>query len=192
MREPLVRLYGAIREVSGCEVIVDSSKFPWYGLVLAALPDFDVRVLHLVRDSRGVAFSEMRRKQDRTGHFMKQKGPMETALFWSLNNVSARVLGWRASDYIRLRYEDFVTDPEDALREILARFDGLDRDFGFLDGDTVELGVNHTVAGNPIRFDSGPVALSLDLEWREAMSRTDRVATTAATWPLLAMYGYQL
>jgi len=50
-----------------------------------------------------------------------------------------------------LRYEDFATQPRAALTRILAFIDE-DGALPFVEDDTVVLGVNHTVAGNPNRF----------------------------------------
>ena len=63
------RLYTAIADTTGCDVIVDSSKWPQYGLLLSETLPFDVYVLHLVRDPRAVAYSWQRRQSrlDRGG-----------------------------------------------------------------------------------------------------------------------------
>jgi hypothetical protein len=50
----------------------------------------------------------------------------------------------------------------------------------------------HTVAGNPMRFANGSLSIELDDEWRTAMPVRDRVSVAAATWPLLARYGYSV
>ena len=60
-RAALGDLYAAIASVTGCRVIVDSSKLPAYANVLAATPGIDLRVVHLVRDPRGAAYSAARR-----------------------------------------------------------------------------------------------------------------------------------
>lgn len=60
----------------------------------------------------------------------------------------------------------------------------------FTDEHTVELETNHTVEGNPMRFQQGTVELHLDEEWKKGMKRTDRRISTALTWPLLLRYGY--
>jgi hypothetical protein len=52
------------------------------------------------------------------------------------------------------------------------------------------VGVQHTVAGNPVRMQSGPVTLRVDDAWRGAMSARDRRLVTLLTFPLLARYGY--
>ena len=55
------RLYQAVRKVSGASVIVDSSKHASYALLLRDLPEFEFRLVHLVRRSHGVAHSWSRR-----------------------------------------------------------------------------------------------------------------------------------
>ena len=44
----------AAKEVSGCRVLIDSSKFNQDCIVLNRIQDIDLHVVHLVRDSRAV------------------------------------------------------------------------------------------------------------------------------------------
>ena len=60
------RLYAAIAEVSGAELVIDSSKHPSLAHCLRWQDGVDLRVLHLVRDSRAVAYSWGRRCGGRT------------------------------------------------------------------------------------------------------------------------------
>lgn len=62
-QKQLLHLYQAVQETSGCRFIVDSSKNPAYAKILAEIPQVKLYVVHLVRDSRGVAFSLSKRKQ---------------------------------------------------------------------------------------------------------------------------------
>ena len=107
---------------SRAEVIVDSSKSVPYARMLGLLPEFDLRVVHLVRDARAVAFSWKRLKAapDRLGHpFMRQRTPAQTAVLWATGNLGAELLCRRAPDrYLRLRYEDFIARPQDSLDRI--------------------------------------------------------------------------
>ena len=57
--------------------------------------------------------------------------------------------------------------------------------------DTVDLGGCHSVAGNPMRFRTGPTRLRADEEWRTAMPAADRRLVTAMSWPLLRRFGYR-
>ncbi len=61
-RQPCQPSTLAIRSVSGCEVILDSTKDPAYAFLLNLVPEVDMRLIHLVRDSRGVAYSWQRRR----------------------------------------------------------------------------------------------------------------------------------
>lgn len=192
--ELLKRLYGAILEVSGARVIVDSSKDPRHGIILAQLPGFEVHVVHLLRDPRAVAFSWTRRKRRPEIHWTDADMPTErvctTATRWSTHNALVELLARKAASYCRLRYEDFVADPDGALAQILTPHPWAS---AALEHDPpVVLKSAHTVAGNPMRFDNGPLRIKLDDEWREAMPYRDRWWVTAATWPLLARYGYPL
>ena len=57
---------------------------------------------------------------------------------------------------------------------------------------SIAIGVQHSVAGNPVRMRDGGVTLRADEEWRSAMTLGDRRTVAAVTWPLLLRYGYPL
>jgi hypothetical protein len=63
-------------------------------------------------------------------------------------------------------------------------------DLDFLSGDSAVLSPSHTVAGNPMRFRTGPITLRRDDAWRSKLPRARRLLVTALTAPLLARYGY--
>jgi hypothetical protein len=189
----LERLYRAIQRVSGAGVIVDSSKRLSYAVLLSLLPFTDLRVVHLVRDSRAVAYSWSRSKESSAavgGRLMPRMSPSEASRAWSLQN------GWYGflSGVLRLsrlRYEDFVSDPTFYLAETLMRV-GLD-DTGSLPavrGREILLSADHTVSGNPARFRTGKVELQPDEEWKVKMRGVDKNVVTALTAPLLLKYGY--
>jgi hypothetical protein len=90
-----------------------------------------------------------------------------------------------------LRYEDFVADPRASVDRILA-FLGEEGGNPFVDRDTVVLGENHTVAGNPNRFKVGKVQVRLDDEWRSRLPLRRQLAVRALCWPFLLRYGYPL
>src|SRR5215218_2761597 len=129
----LERLYRAIQTVSGAGVVVDSSKFYSYAVLLSLLPFADLRVVHLVRDSRAVAYSWLRSKESPAvvgGRLMPRLSPAQASRVWSLHNGSYSLL----SDFARLsrlRYEDFVSDPTFYLTETLIRV-GFDDEAGGL------------------------------------------------------------
>ena len=189
--EIIERLYWSIRESTGSKVIVDSSKLPSYGYALTMIPSVELYVVHLVRDSRAVAYSWLQKKlEPDIGTPMRRHNIFESPLIWSTWNAATEVL-WRGrrDRYMRLRYEDFVADPQQAVKRIM-HFVGESTASFPLRGRDVELGVNHTVGGNPSRFQTGVVGLRLDEKWRTNMSRSDKAIATVLSWPLLRRYGY--
>jgi hypothetical protein len=188
------RLYRAIVETSGRPVVIDSSKHSSLAWVLRTSPDIDLRVLHVVRDSRGVAYSwtkEVRRPEAGEADLMTRYSPSRSALLWTGHNVALSVLRMTRAKGRLLRYEDFVADPAGTVRAV-AEFAGLrpDGDPSFLHGSQVELGTTHTVAGNPVRFRTGPMTLRRDDDWRRELPRRTQRLVSALTLPLLAGYGY--
>jgi hypothetical protein len=187
------RLYQAIRESTGSRVIVDSSKMPSYGYALGMAPDVELYVVHLIRDPRAAAYSwlkEPRPDADKRS-YMNRVNIAKSSLLWDAWNVSSEAL-WKGSHsrYMRLRYEDFVAEPRLAVEGILDMLGERPDRLPFLDEHEVELGVGHTVAGNPNRFRNGPVRLRPDEEWTYRMRTRDRKLVTLMTLPLLVRYGY--
>jgi hypothetical protein len=195
-RATLARLYGAVRDHTGCRVIVDSSKSPVYAELLATLPGAEVFVVHLVRDPRATAYSWLRQKRlpdfgdDR---LMLRQPPLVSARRWVLWQTGTELLWRRRPErYLRLRYEDLMGAPRPALRRIAALVGESPPRLPFASERVVRLEATHSVSGNPGRFRTGEVELVLDHEWVGAMRRADSALVTAATWPWLLRYRYPL
>lgn len=192
------RLYAAITEVSGCRVVVDSSKHPSLAHCLRRRADIDLRVLHLIRDSRAVTYSwsrQVRRPDTDSESYMATGSPAKMAGQWNVHNAAFHLLEKLGCPTMRLRYEDFTTAPEAAMRRA-ADFAGLPAQAGypFLGGHGAtrwaRLDGAHSVSGNPVRFATGKVPISRDERWRTGMPKAQRRAVTVLTFPLLAGYGY--
>ncbi len=184
----------AAQEVSGCRVLIDSSKFNQDCLVLNRIQDFDLHVVHLVRDSRAVAHSWLRKKQRPQFYlrpeFMPQLGVKASAREWLLTNALSESLRPCLKHYTRIYYEDLVADPRSTLTRICSAIGEPKPALEFLEGQTAHLGKGHTVAGNPMRFQEGPVQIKPDMEWIERLSKDQKAVVTRITWPLLLYYGY--
>jgi hypothetical protein len=187
-------LYQAIHRVSGCEFIVDSSKNIANGFLLSTLPDIDLFTVHLIRDSRAVAFSWQREKLRPEIHweqkFMSQRGILKSASRWNSRNMLAQKLKHASKKYTFLRYEDLVNDPQKMLAKLLTDleigWDSLD----FLSGCHANLKPSHTVSGNPVRFVSREIEIQPDMQWRNNMAGHQKLLVTLMTLPLLLKYGY--
>ncbi len=193
-----LRVYRAIADVAGCGTVIDSSKHASLAFCLSRRPEIDLRVIHVVRDSRAVAHSwasRVARPDSAAETYMTTYTPARAAGQWNAENGALQVLARRGATVLRVRYEDVVRAPVDAVRR-MAAFAGLpaDVDLGFLGGDQGEhwavLSPAHTASGNPMRFSSGRIAIRGDERWRTAMAGPARRTVTALTLPLLSHYGY--
>lgn len=187
-------LYSGIQQETSCDVIIDSSKHPTYGFLLQMLPSIDLHIVHLVRDSRAVAYSWQRKKlqvDTNQYQYMAQINPLKTAVTWLTWNLTCQIFKHRQPDrYLRIKYEDWVSSPLLITNQILD-FVGeppLREDF-FSDGN-VNLEGQHMISGNPNRFQLGSVTLKLDREWHSSMSRFSKLIVSIITFPLLILYGY--
>lgn len=188
----LEKLYGGIKAVTGSRVVVDSSKSPAYSYALDMVPSVDLYVVHLVRDPRAVAYSWQRKKKvdPKMEGLMVRYSPFRSSVIWSAWNIVTEAF-WsrRPSRYLRVRYEDLVTDPEKTLGRILALTDE-NVPLPHIKDREIELEATHTTSGNLSRFRTGTVELKPDEQWRGSMDVKDRELVAALTWPLRKRYGY--
>jgi len=191
-RDTLSALYRAVAAVSGCDLVVDSSKLPSYGFVLRHVADLDVRFVHLVRDPRGAAYSWSRTKtQPDSADGMQRMSALKSASLWLAWNASAPALLRGDSRYVVVRYEDLVARPRQVVHEILGFAGHTSDGASFVDDRTVFLDRSHTVAGNADRLRSGSVEVREDTSWTTALGRPQRALVTALTTPLLGRFDYR-
>jgi hypothetical protein len=192
---------GAVAAASGKPHVLDSNKETARGLfLLKYLPE--ARVVHLVRDPRGIAQSHhWRIREGRGFKFMRRRfaaGGVTAPLFlllgaasWTVGNALCELTRRAYPDRVlTLRYEDLRDDPAGAVEAVGAAF-------GVPVADVVErlaLGeafpVGHNVGGNHIRL-QGEVRFDGAAERaRPPLPRWAELATLALCWPLMRRYGY--
>jgi hypothetical protein len=193
----LERIYQGVRAASARQVVVDSSKLAAYLLLLAQAPAVDVRVVHLVRDPRAVTHSWLRPLvADPDGRSsMPRFGVVKSAALWLIMNVAVEWVARRLRlPYLRVRYEDLVRDPAHIVRELRSELlaERAERDAGAVgprEGEYADLGVVHSISGNPMRFRQGRIPIVEDAGWK-AGSRSRAAIVAAITFPLRWRYGY--
>ncbi|OGW53817.1 MAG: hypothetical protein A2Y81_04420 [Nitrospirae bacterium RBG_13_43_8] len=189
----LFPLYSSISLNSSGKIIMDSSKTPAYLFLLQNCPGINLKVIHLVRDSRAIAFSWKKRKlrPEIVGKLtdMPQLSIYRSASMWLLSNMAIEILKNNIKfQYCRVLYEDFVGNPAYSVRTLLD-FIGIREDPDkFVSEGKVILEPAHSVSGNPMRFDRGSVILRSDDLWRDKMNSYDKLIVFLMTWPLLFHY----
>jgi hypothetical protein len=174
-------------------VIVDSSKMPSYLAGLVGTSDIDVAVVHLVRDSRGVAYALQKRvllPERREEAEMPRLPPFKAGRRWLAANLATELIG-RRTRYARLTYEQLAADPDRSARDAAALADPAVDWPGLGDG-SVAIAPLHMVGGNPMRFEHGARTVRLDERWRTEFDRSNRLRVVLGSWPLLIHYGYGL
>jgi hypothetical protein len=191
-------VYEAAAKITGARVVIDSSKHAPTAFVLRREPRIDLRVVHLVRDSRGVAYSwtkQLEYAQTEEGRVipMPRYAPWRAALEWGEQNLYFDTLARTSSAVWRLRYEDLLAAPVETTYQ-LATYLGLPTDsiVDFVSTTAVEQRNTdtHQISGNPIRFQAGPLELRSDAAWRTDLPVNDRRTVTALTVLQMWRYGY--
>ena len=189
-------LYRSLSEVSGAEIIADSSKNPVRAYAISLTNQIDLRVIHLIRDGRGMVWSYKKpRIQNIEAGIPTGRPPRSawrSAFYWLRRNLETEwVLGKIGEERVkRVIYEDFVENPETQLQR-LSELVGKD-----LTG-LAELMANgslraegHMGSGNHVRMNKS-IVIRHDAAWRQGLSERDRKKFWLVAGRLAKRYGYQ-
>jgi sulfotransferase family protein len=187
-------LFRAVARVGEARVVVDSSKRPPDAYLTTWDPGVELLAVHLVRDPRAVAHSfskQVPNPQPDSGYRFRAS-PLGTAVRWDIRQGLCEGLLKRrlGSRYLRMRYEDLVRDPAEAVRSIARFAHEPDPDLGFLNNGRVEFEPNHTFSGSPFSLRQEAIEIRPDETWRANMSTGEKVLATAPVLPLLKRFGY--
>lgn len=188
-------IYRAVAEVSGAELVIDSSKHASLALCLRRASHSRVRVAHVVRDSPAVVYSWTKvvarpESSDTDAGMMARYSPWKASLWWNAYNLMFGLIALTGMPLRRVRYEDFMRAPLATVRG-LAEWAGSTADPAtYLDDDRVRLSAGHTVAGNPMRFRAGEIAIKRDEQWRSALPASTQRLVRLWTAPFRLAYGY--
>jgi hypothetical protein len=160
---------------SGGRVFVDSSKEALRLKFMMCIPRFRVRVIHLIRDGRGVTASYLRKKP----------GDITRAVMeWRRSLISQQHILRRfsAEQTTRVRYEDLCSDVDRTVRRLYA-FIGVD--------PTVKMRrhFEHHILGNRMRL-RGIDEIRHDERWRTKLSNTDLAVFERLAGTVNRHYGY--
>jgi len=185
----LYRGIAAAGSETGGDFIIDSSKHPSYLFLMRRVPGVDLRLLHVVRDPRGVAHSWSKRvMRPENGAPMEQLGSVRASLRWLGHNLLfelATRIGVRSE---RLPYEAFTADPTVLARSLDRLVPGGSPTKLAIVSRSITLGVDHTVSGNPLRFAAGSVELRADESWRTSLSKRSRLTIGVVTTPFRQLW----
>ncbi|MDW5289366.1 sulfotransferase [Formosa sp. PL04] len=171
---------------SGKKAILDISKNPLRAWALLNHPKIDLRLVHLVRDGRGVAWS-LEKKAKRED---KPRAIWRTALFWLLVNRQSNYVRKKAKNAQLIRYEDFAKNPKETLIKI-GEVAGLDVTpiTDMIDANSA-FNISHVVAGNAIRKANSIKLRFDDDEWLTKLDVDSQKKFYSYTRTTMKSYGY--
>jgi hypothetical protein len=192
-------LASTISELTGAQVVVDSSKVGLRLKYLLRNPELDVRVIRLIRDGRAVALTYMdpagfadskdpsKRAGGMGGDRERERLPMAQAAHeWRRCNEEAEhaLRCLNRSQWTEVRYEELCTNPNATLSCVFT-FLALDSDRRVENFRSVE---NHVV-GNGMRLDTTS-EVRLDERWRDKLRQPDLEVFDNTAGEMNRRYGY--
>ena len=173
-----VALIETVTKVTNSQMLIDSSKLPRRLKFLLRIPELEVKVIHLVRDGRGVAHTYI---QDNGWSVEK------SAIEWRRGVIAAEKLLARLDRgmWRQVRYEDLCSDPQAELEKLCV--------FLNLDPSRVNMDFRSTglhVFGNKMRL-SSERAIRLDNKWRTELTDLEISTIEHLVGEQLIRYGYE-
>jgi len=167
-----LNLFRAAQAVSSAEVLSDSTKRFQRARKICRSGLVEAKVIHLLRDGRGVAFSHLKRGESFE----------DAVLYWKATNLAIRdwLQSGEAPDGVTIRYEDFCAQPSETVRQVCGLL-GLDWEPQMMMFAEKE---HHNVSGNIMRFKLDS-SIKKDEEWKhklgaENLSLFERLAGSAS------------
>ena len=149
-----------LMEILNCSVVVDGSKDPNRLSFLRASDQFEIRVIHVTRDGRGVANSFRRNDKFPIG-----RGSSE---FVRSHREAERVLSlFPKNRTMRLNYEELCADPHEQMKAVYS-FLGVDPESGPTDFGEQE----QHIIGNAMRLKKLS-EIRCDVRWQNELSERD-------------------
>ena len=162
--------------------ILDSSKYISRYLLLRKNKKINLKGIYLIRDVRGVINSFGKKVQT-------TKNPLSTILYYSLINFSAQWMSFFDSRVLKVRYEDFVNEPDKTIQIIEKHLFELSSNASNLTNKTFE--IPHIIAGNRLRSQK-KLVIRKDLQWKENISRGKQILYYLLTFPTMFLNKYKL
>jgi hypothetical protein len=191
-KKVLFDLYKSMSKISSSGIVLDSSLSPIHGRILQEMEKIDLRIVHMVRNPCGVAFSNLKRKKNpgRTDkNNMDRKNPIRTSLSWNLYNVLCEIITGSEKKTAKVYYERLAKKPKLTISRTMKKLElEYYRNKVFTENNRVRLEENHIPLGNPMRFKRGEIEIFYDSEWKEGLSYLDQKAVNFLCYPLIYLY----
>lgn len=175
------KLFEAIQKQTGNDYILDSSKYIARYLLLKRNKNLHVRGIYVVRDVRGVIASFKKKVQS-------SRSPISAIFYYLTVNIAGQLVCWLDKGVVKVRYEDFMNDPEGILQQILKKI------APELKGPVTlpkEFEMPHIVGGNRMRSNK-TIKLSFDEKWKRELSKWQKILYYCLASPIMILNAYKI
>jgi hypothetical protein len=164
------------------EWLLDSSKYLARYLSLKQVSEFNIKGIYVIRDIRGVIHSFSKNVQT-------PKSPIKTVLYYILINFLSQIVCWLDKDVIKIKYEDFIEDPEKVLNKI-CDFLAINNKINYTSEEKI-FEMPHIVGGNRLKTNK-TISIKKDLKWKSTISRPKQLVYYLLAFPLMLINKYKL
>lgn len=175
------RLFSTISEEINKNWILDSSKYIGRYLLLKRNKNLQLKGIYVVRDVRGVITSF--KKQVQTF-----RNPLSTIFYYLIVNATAQWVCWTDHNVTKVRYEDFMEDPEKVLRRV---YDKISLDLNEEVSLPEEFVMPHIIGGNRMRSQN-KIKLLYDVKWKWELSMWQKTLYYCLASPIMLLNGYKI
>lgn len=179
-------------ESSGAVTLIDSSKSATGAALMRLAQTDELAVLHLLRNPRGVAYSEAHNVHGRdewTTAPPMVRSILRSATGWDTVNLECYLVARIVGHWTGAWYESLCDSPRERLG-LIARQLGLEGDGPIFEDARVCLGPSHVLVGNPNRIVDNPSPTGADWrtvkrddEWQRGLTWAEKVLTGLLVWP---------
>lgn len=176
--------YDYILESSEKNIVIDSSKSPFYFSSLLKLEGYELHFVHVIRDPKGVCASWKKNKVTGDDLEGKVKFPkysiFRSCAQWTFVNFACLLFRNKKNvNYIQVKYEDFAREPEVVLDSIV-------HDIG--EERVVSEPYVHSISGNPIRFENlKELEIKPDIAWIKILGYWEKTLINLAAKPFFLL-----
>ena len=171
--------------------IVDASKDPYRLLWLIRSGLFNIKVIHMVKNPNAFIYSVTKHLLKEGEGFNLHKRLYFTArqsMAWIVQNalfsrIAANFLS--SEDYLLLTYEEFASAPHKAFEQVC---ETIGCPYEPQAVDSFRQGSVHTIAGNPMRYETKGIVL--DEKWKTRLPKSSKTLASFLTSSVKSRYGY--
>lgn len=180
-REIIDMVFKAIQSNIDKPWILDSSKYNSRYLLLRKNKKLNLKGIYLVRDVRGVINSFGKNVQT-------PKKPLSAIIYYSLINFWSQWICFFDKRVVKIRYEDFVNEPEKTIQKIEKHLFDSTSKASNLTNETFK--IPHIIAGNRLRSQK-QLVIKKDMKWKENITRGNQILYYFLTLPLMLLNKYK-